>query len=110
MAQAGNPAVAEAPVQRTQPPAAVVPVAAPAAARIEDPWAGYLHVSTSIAVDAAIVGLTVRELFRLEKGSIVATGQPVESNVPMHVGGALMGWGEFQVVGDRLAVRVAELA
>lgn len=96
MAQSSNPAIADAP--------------APAAARVEDPWAGYLHVSASIAVDAAIVGLTVRELFRLEKGSIVATAQAVESNVPMHAGGALIGWGEFQVVGDRLAVRVAELA
>lgn len=80
------------------------------AATASDPWAGFLHVSTIVAVDAAIVGLTVRELFRLERGSIVATAQPVESNVPLRAGGSLIGWGEFQVVGEKLAVRVAELA
>lgn len=75
-----------------------------------DPWSGFLHVSTTVALDAAVVGLTVRELFRLEKGSIVATAQPVESNAPLTAGGSLIGWGEFQVVGEKLAIRVAELA
>jgi flagellar motor switch protein FliN/FliY len=98
MAQPTNPAVIEAPDLAAEPALAV------------DPWAGLLHISTSIAIDASIVGLTVRELFRLEKGSVVATAQPVGSNVPVQVGGSLIGWGEFQVVGDRLAVRVAELA
>jgi flagellar motor switch/type III secretory pathway protein FliN len=98
MAQPNNPAVIEAPAVAAQSALAV------------DPWSGLLHISTSIAIDASIVGLTVRELFRLEKGSIVATRQPVGSNVPVHAGGSLIGWGEFQVVGDRLAVRVAELA
>ena len=98
MAQPSNPAVIEAP-----DPAAQVAIAV-------DPWTGLLHVSTAIAIDVSIVGLTVRELFRLEKGSIVVTGHPVGSNVPVQAGGSLIGWGEFQVVGDRLAVRVAELA
>ncbi len=98
MAQSSNPAVIEGSVPAAQPALAV------------DPWIGLLHVSTSIAIDAAIVGLTVRDLFRLEKGSIVATGQPVGSNVPVRAGGSLIGWGEFQVVGERLAVRMAELA
>lgn len=110
MPQSSNPAVAEAPVQRMQPAPADASAPTLVVNRAEDPWAGYLHVSTSLAADAAVVGLTVRELFRLEKGSIVATGQPVESNVPMRAGGALIGWCEFQVVGERLAVRVAELA
>ncbi|MGH9685694.1 MAG: FliM/FliN family flagellar motor switch protein [Candidatus Acidiferrales bacterium] len=91
-----------------EPSAQAAPLAQ--APTTSDPWAGFLHVSTIVAVDATIVGLTVRELFRLERGSIVATAQPVESNVPLRAGGSLIGWGEFQVVGEKLAVRVAELA
>jgi flagellar motor switch/type III secretory pathway protein FliN len=98
MAPSTSPAIAEPSSQTAQPKLAI------------DAWAGLLHLSTSVAIDAAIVGLTVRELFRLERGSIVATAQAVESNVPMRAGGALIGWGEFQVVSEHLAVRVAELA
>lgn len=98
MAQASNPSVLEAPAPAGQSAPAV------------DAWSGLLHVSTAVAIDASVAGLTVRELFRLEKGSIVATEQPVGSNVPVHAGCALIGWGEFQVVGDQLAVRLAELA
>jgi len=76
----------------------------------DDGWAGLLRISLPVAIEAPIVGLTVRELFRLEKGSLVATSQSTEANVPVRAGGALIGWGEFQVVGDKLSVRVAELA
>lgn len=98
MAPSTSPAVSELPAQPAR------------SALASDPWTGFLHVSVSVAIDAPIVGLTVRELFRLETGSIVATAQPIESNVPVRAGGTLIGWGEFQVVGEKLALRVAELA
>lgn len=63
-----------------------------------------------MTVESPVIGLTVRELFRLEKGSIVTTSQSSETNVAVRAGGALIGWGEFQVVGEKLAVRLAELA
>ncbi|MGA8220416.1 MAG: FliM/FliN family flagellar motor switch protein [Candidatus Acidiferrales bacterium] len=75
-----------------------------------DVWAEMLSVSATVSVEVAIVGLTVRELFRLEKGSIVASSQLSTANVPVVVGGKLMAYGEFQVVGENLALRVAELA
>jgi flagellar motor switch/type III secretory pathway protein FliN len=75
-----------------------------------DPWAGFLHIPLLISIDAPIAGLTVRELFRLERGSIVATSQSTDANVPVRAGGALIGWGEFQVLGEKLALRLAELA
>jgi flagellar motor switch/type III secretory pathway protein FliN len=75
-----------------------------------DPWASFLHVPTRISVEATIVGLTVRELLRLEKGSILATTQSSATNVPLCAGGRLFAWGELEVSGVHLAVRVAELA
>jgi flagellar motor switch/type III secretory pathway protein FliN len=76
----------------------------------EDPLAGLLHIPTSVSVEVPIVALTVRDLFRLEKGSILSTSQPTGANVPLRVGGRLIAWGEFQVVDDQLSLRIAELA
>ena len=74
-----------------------------------DPWSRVLRVPAVISIEVGIVGLTVRELFRLEKGSIVATSQSSGANVPVLVGRRLIAWGEFQVTGELLAVRIAEL-
>jgi len=74
-----------------------------------DPFAAFLHIPATVAVAVPIVALTVRELFRLEKGSIVATSQPSGANVPIEIAGTLVAWGEFQVFADKLAVRLAEL-
>jgi|HubBroStandDraft_6_1064221.scaffolds.fasta_scaffold01600_15 flagellar motor switch/type III secretory pathway protein FliN len=75
-----------------------------------DYWASLLHVRASISVEAAIVGLTVRELFRLEKGSILVTEQASTTNVPLCTGGTLIAWVELEVAGENLAARLAELA
>lgn len=69
-----------------------------------------LGIPAAIFVEAPVEGLTVRDLFRLKEGSIVGTSQLSGGNVPLRVGGQLIAWGEFQVAGERLAVRVAELA
>jgi len=89
-----------------------IPVAEAAAtpARAIDLWSELLSVTAPVSVEVPIVGLTVRELFRLEKGSIVTSSQFSTANVPVVVGGKLLAWGEFQVVGENLAFRVAELA
>ena len=75
-----------------------------------DALAGFLHVPVSLRVEVPVVALTVGDLFRLEKGSIVSTVQLTGANVPLRVRGRLLAWGEFQVIGEHLAVRVAELA
>jgi flagellar motor switch/type III secretory pathway protein FliN len=91
------------------PQAPVVDVAAQLAPAL-DVWREMLAVTTMVSVEVPIVGLTVRELFRLEKGSIVTSYQFSTANVPMVIGGKLLAYGEFQVVGENLALRVAELA
>jgi flagellar motor switch/type III secretory pathway protein FliN len=75
-----------------------------------DVWGEILSVTAMVSVEVPIVGLTVRELFRLEKGFIIASSQFSTANVPMIIGGKLVAYGEFQVVGENLALRVAELA
>jgi flagellar motor switch/type III secretory pathway protein FliN len=75
-----------------------------------NPLAGFLHVPVLLQVEVPVIAMTVGDLFRLDKGSIVNTAQLTGANVPLRVGGRLLAWGEFQVIGDHLAVRVAELA
>jgi flagellar motor switch/type III secretory pathway protein FliN len=72
-------------------------------------WPELLSVAAMVSVEVAVVGLTVRELFQLEKGSVVASAQHSTANLPIVIGGKLVAWGEFQVVGEHLAMRVAEL-
>lgn len=83
-------------------PAAALPVA-------NDPFTAFLHIPAPVTVEVPVVALTVRDLFRLEKGSIVTTSQSAGANIPVNIAKILIGWGEFQVFGDRLAVRLAEL-
>jgi len=52
----------------------------------------------------------VGDLLSLRKGSVVLTATPVANDIPLRVNKILLGWGRFEVVNDRLAVRVMELA
>jgi flagellar motor switch/type III secretory pathway protein FliN len=57
-----------------------------------------------------VVRFTVADLLALAKGSIVETACHHTSDVPLRVNNLLIGWTEFEVVGDRLAVRITDLA
>jgi flagellar motor switch/type III secretory pathway protein FliN len=81
----------------------------PALPPAHDPFAPFLHIHAPVTVEVPVVALTVRELFRLEKGSVVATSQSAGANVPVQIAGTLIAWGEFQVFSEKLAVRLAEL-
>src|ERR1700760_333219 len=73
------------------------PLVAPDAA---DKWGELLLVKSVVSADLAIANLTVGDLFRLDKGSILVTSHLSGTNVPLVVGGRVLAWGEFQVNGD----------
>jgi flagellar motor switch/type III secretory pathway protein FliN len=92
-------------------PIAVMPAPGATKARADgDSWGELLQVPTTVTVDVPIAKLTVRELFRLQKGSVLASAQLSGVQVPIVVSGRLIAWGEFQVSGDHLALRIVELA
>lgn len=72
------------------------------------PEAGWLPCRLSVQI--AVPGFTVRDLLRLDVHSILDAHSPSSADVPLDVNGRLIGWAEFEVVGDRLAVRLTELA
>lgn len=63
-----------------------------------------------LSLEIPITGFTVGDLLGLRKGSIVQTACHYASDIPLRVNGLLIGWTEFEVIGNRLAVRITEFA
>jgi flagellar motor switch/type III secretory pathway protein FliN len=69
------------------------------------PW-----LPCTLALDIPVVKFTVGDLLNLTRGSVVETAYHQSSDLPLRVNGQLVGWTEFEVVGDRLAVRLTDLS
>ncbi len=69
------------------------------------PW-----LPCTLSVDVPVVQFTIGDLLCLKEGSVVATGCHQTSDVPLRVNHLLIGWTEFEVIGDRLAVRITDQA
>jgi flagellar motor switch/type III secretory pathway protein FliN len=69
------------------------------------PW-----LPCTLVLDIPVVKFTVGDLLSLATGSIVETAYHQSSDLPLRVNGQLVGWTEFEVVGDRLAVRLTDLS
>ncbi len=69
------------------------------------PW-----LPCTLALDLPIVNFTVADLLSLVRGTIVETAYHQSSDLPLRVNGQLVGWTEFEVVGERLAVRLTDLS
>ncbi|HTV14975.1 MAG TPA: FliM/FliN family flagellar motor C-terminal domain-containing protein [Acidobacteriaceae bacterium] len=52
----------------------------------------------------------VQDLLTLQKGTVVETVHEHSQDVPLQCGGALLMWAEFELMGQKLAVRVTRLA
>jgi flagellar motor switch/type III secretory pathway protein FliN len=69
------------------------------------PW-----LPCTLTLEIPVVRFTIGDLLALTKGSIVETACHHTSDVPLRVNQLLIGWTEFDVIGDRLAVRITEQA
>jgi len=69
------------------------------------PW-----LPCTVSVDIPLSRFTIADLTRIGKGSVVTTPCPHLSEIPLYVNGQLIGWTEFEVIDERLAVRITELA
>lgn len=67
------------------------------------PW-----LPCTLTLELPVVHFTIADLLSLKKGSVVETACHHTSDVPLRVNQLLIGWTEFQVVGDRLAARITE--
>jgi len=67
------------------------------------PW-----LPCTLTLELPVVRFTIGDLLSLTEGSIVETACHHSSDVPLRVNKLLMGWTEFEAVGDRLAVRITD--
>jgi len=74
-----------------------------------DPVSRMPWLPCTLTLDVTAPNFTVGELLRLRVGSVVETGWPYVSDVPLSVNGKRVGWAKFEVIGDRLAARITEL-
>jgi flagellar motor switch/type III secretory pathway protein FliN len=84
--------------------------ASPTEEIVKDPVEHFGWMACHLSLEVAVSKFTVGDLLRLNKGSIVETACPYTSDVPLRANGLLIGWTEFEVIGNRLAVRITELA
>jgi flagellar motor switch protein FliN/FliY len=76
----------------------------------DEVWNEAGSLSCLFSIDLPIPKFTVRDLLQLEPGAIVESRKPNGSDVPVIVNSQLIGWAEFEVVGQKIAVRLTELA
>jgi len=67
------------------------------------PW-----LPCTVTVDLPVARFTIGDLLALTEGTIVETSCHHTGDLPLRVNNLLIGWTEFNVVGDRLAVRITE--
>jgi flagellar motor switch/type III secretory pathway protein FliN len=63
-----------------------------------------------LSLEVPVVRFTIGDLLMLAKGTVVETACHHTSDVPLRVNQLLVGWTEFEVIGDRLAVRITDQA
>ena len=73
---------------------------------VEDFW--WLPCNLSFEISAA--NFTVGDLLRLEKGSIIETHFAETCEIPLRANGLLIAMGEFEVIENRLAIRITAFA
>ena len=84
-------------------------VSQPPAQEPVNTWKEAQYLVCEITVELQVPRFTVRDLLQLERKSVVDTGCKQASNLPLHVNGQGLAWVEFEVLGDKLAVRLMEL-
>jgi flagellar motor switch/type III secretory pathway protein FliN len=82
------------------------------AREIEDDmrWKPVLDLPCELIVDLPLPGFKIADLLKLRRGAVINAHWRVGQEVPLRLNGTLMGWIEFEVIGNNLAVRLTELA
>ena len=74
-----------------------------------DAWAQVLPLPCRLTVDVPLPGFTVADALRLQPSSVINSHWRVGTDIPLPLNGELIARGEFEVVGNNLAVRLTEL-
>lgn len=80
--------------------------------QIEDhpAWPMISQLPVSLSVSIPMNSFKVRGLLALTTGQTIESAWPAREDVPLNIGGLRMGWGEFEIVDQGMAVRLTRLA
>ena len=67
-------------------------------------------LACELTVDVPFPGFRVADVLGMGRHAVLNSRWRVGNDVPLRINGELIAFGEFEVVGDRLAVRLTELA
>jgi flagellar motor switch/type III secretory pathway protein FliN len=81
-----------------------VPAAVP-----EETWEDANWLPCLLSVDLPVHSFTVGDLLRLAPGAVLETMNANSADIPVVVNSRRIGWAEFEVVGQRLGIRITEL-
>lgn len=89
-----------------------VPVVLPPGtkAHMPDPLARAYDIPCTMVLEVAVLDFNVGALLHLEPGTIIRTSAQHNEDLALKVNGQFVGLGEFDVIGDRLAVRLTGMA
>jgi flagellar motor switch/type III secretory pathway protein FliN len=73
-------------------------------------WRPVLDLPCELIVDLPLPGFKIADLLQLRPGAVIGARWSVGQDVPLRLNGTLIGWIEFEVSADNLAVRMTELA
>ena len=73
-------------------------------------WVQVGILPCTLSVDLPLKRFTVSDLLQLAPGVVLESQNASGADVPLVVNTQVIGWAEFEVVSDRIAVRVTELA
>lgn len=76
----------------------------------EGRWKPVLELACELVVDLPLPRFKIADLLKLRAGSVIDAHWRAGHDVPLRLNGLLIGWSEFEVVGNHLAVRLTELA
>ncbi len=79
--------------------------------RIEEhsSWRTLEHLQVKIQIGVALKQFRVRDLLALKLGQVFESFSPVVEGVPVRIGELQFGWSEFEVLDQRLALRLTRL-
>jgi len=73
-------------------------------------WPLLQRIPMRLSAGIPILGFRVKDLARLKPGLVVPTTWLCTDDVPLKIGSVQLSWSEFEVVEQRMAIRLTRLA
>lgn len=74
-----------------------------------DAWREARWLPCRLRAEIELDAFTMADLMRMEVGSVVDSGIPLETDITVTVNGASVGYGKLDLAGEKLAARITEL-